>query len=195
MRRSNFSSMRVAVLTRLSLALISGTVCSTFAANTAINQAARNLAGSDSYITKEVHHELVMLPFFSVFDNLEYRVEGSKVTLMGQVVDSALKDDAVSAVKDIEGVETVDNQIEVLPASSMDDQIRRAEYRAIYSNPALQMYSVRSVAPIHIIVSNGHVTLEGAVATQADKDTANIMANQVPNVFSVTNNLSVDNSK
>jgi hyperosmotically inducible periplasmic protein len=155
----------------------------------------RGLANIEAQITKEVRHELVMLPFFSVFDNLEYRVEGGKVTLIGQVVRPDLKDDAGNAVKHIEGVNSVDNQIEVLPTSPMDDQIRRAEFHAIYSYPSLQLYVVRNVSPIHIIVNNGHVTLEGAVATQADKDTANVVANSVPNVFSVTNHLQVDGGK
>ena len=135
-----------------------------------------------------------MLPFYTLFDNLEYKVEGSKVTLMGQVVRPNLKDDAASAVKHVRGVETVDNQIKVLPLSPMDDQLRRAEYRAIYSQPNLQMYAMRSVPPIHIIVDHGNVTLEGVVARQADKDAAGIAANGVPNVFSVTNNLRVENS-
>ena len=98
-------------------------------------------------------------------------------------------------MKNIEGVEAVDNQIKILPPSPMDDQIRRAEFRAIYSFPSLQMYALRSVPPIHIIVDNGHVTLEGSVAREADKDAANVRANTVPNVFSVTNNLIVDNGK
>ncbi len=145
-------------------------------------------------IAKEVRHQLVMLPFYTLFDNLEYKVQGSTVTLMGQVVRPNLKDDAASAVRGVQGVETVDNQIKVLPLSPMDNQIRRAEYRAIYSQPNLQMYAMRSVPPIHIIVDHGHVTLEGVVAKQADKDAAGIAANGVPNVFSVTNNLRVENA-
>jgi hyperosmotically inducible protein len=193
MRQSNSGSCGLLVLAALSLVLIFVTSGNAFAASNAKNQTSpRNSASSNAYIMKEVHHELVMLPFFSVFDNLEYRVDGDKVTLMGQVVNPALKDDAVNAVKHIEGVESVDNQIQVLPTSPMDDQIRRAEYRAIYSAPNLQMYAIQSVAPIHIIVSNGNVTLEGVVATQADKDAANVVANGVPNVFSVTNNLRVE---
>jgi hyperosmotically inducible periplasmic protein len=154
---------------------------------------APNSANYETWLTKEVRHELVMLPFYSVFDNLQYQVEGAKVTLLGQVSRPELKSDAESAVRHIEGVEGVDNQIQVLPLSAFDDRIRRAEYRAVYSFPGLQMYSLRSVAAIHIIVDNGHVTLEGVVARQADKDEANIVANGVPGVFSVTNNLHVDN--
>lgn len=146
---------------------------------------------SQAWLMNEVRHQLVLLPWYSVFDNLEYRVEGGKVTLMGQVVLPVTKDNAGKAVKSVEGVESVDNQIQVLPASPLDDQIRRAELRAIYSFPSFQHYSNMAVAPIHIIVSGGHVTLDGVVDNQADKNAANIRANAVPNVFSVTNNLRV----
>lgn len=171
-----------------------------FGANASSLGASRSQASNENHgteeasIVREVHHQLVMLPFYTLFDNLEYKVEGSKVTLMGEVVRPNLKDDAASAVKHVRGVETVDNQIKVLPLSPMDDQLRRAEYRAIYSQPNLQMYAMQSVPPIHIIVNNGHVTLEGVVAKKADKDAAGIAANGVPNVFSVTNNLRVENS-
>jgi hyperosmotically inducible protein len=140
-------------------------------------------------ITKEVRHELVMLPYYGVFDNLEYRVDGGGVTLLGQVTRPTLKSDAEGAVKHIEGVTRVDNQIQVLPLSSMDDQIRMAEYRAIYGHPGLDRYAMQAVPPIHIIVANGNVTLEGVVDSQADKEQANIRANTVNGVFHVTNNL------
>ena len=130
-----------------------------------------------------------MLPYYGVFDNLAYRVEASTVTLMGQVTRPTLKSDAERAVKDIEGVEKVNNQIEVLPLSPMDDRVRMATYRAIYGTPGLDRYALNAVPPIHIIVANGKVTLEGVVANQADKDMAGIKANGVSGVFSVTNNL------
>jgi hyperosmotically inducible protein len=152
----------------------------------------RGAAATQNTIVREVHHELVMLPWYSVFDNLSYRVDGDHVTLMGQVTRPTLKSDAEAAVKHIEGVQGVDNQIEVLPNSPDDDQIRRAEFRAIYSQPSLQRYAEGAVQQIHIIVNNGHVTLEGFVTSQADKDVANVTANTVPNVFSVTNNLTVE---
>lgn len=144
-------------------------------------------------ITKEVHHELVLLPYYGVFDNLAYQVapDGS-VTLLGQVTRPTLKSDAQNAVKRIEGVERVDNQIQVLPTSPMDDQIRIATYRAIYGNSALNPYSLRAVPPIHIIVNQGRITLEGVVASQMDKQIAEMQAKSVPNVFSVTNNLRVE---
>jgi hyperosmotically inducible protein len=155
---------------------------------------ARDSAGYETWLTHQVRHELVMLPFYSVFDNLQYKVEGGKVTLLGQVTRPNIKSDAESAVKHIEGVEAVDNQIQVLPTSFNDDRIRRATFRAIYSFPTLQMYALRSVPTIHIIVDNGHVTLEGSVSRESDKDAAGIRANAVPGAFSVTNNLQVDNS-
>jgi hyperosmotically inducible protein len=146
---------------------------------------------SEAWLTNQVRHQLVMLPWYSVFDNLEYSVQGNKVILAGQVVRPVLKDEAVSAVKHIDGVQEVDNQITVLPVSNFDDQIRLAELREIYSFPSLQRYGLGTIPGIHIIVSNGHVTLEGAVDNQADKDVAGLRANSVPNVFSVTNNLRV----
>lgn len=142
-------------------------------------------------IAREVRHELVTLPFYSVFDDLAYKVEGGTVTLFGAVTRPTLKSDAENAVKKIEGVEKVINNIEVLPLSPNDDHIRRAVYRAIYSQPGLDMYSLRAVPTIHIIVKNGNVTLTGAVANQGDKDRAGIAANGVPGVFSVKNEIQV----
>ena len=145
-------------------------------------------------LEREVRHELVMLPYYGVFDNLAYKVDGHKVTLMGQVSRPTLKSDAERAVKSIEGVESVDNQIEVLPVSPMDDQIRRAVFRAIYSEPALSRYALSAVPSIHIIVKNGNVTLEGVADNDTDKNLAGLRANGVPNVFSVKNNLVVSGS-
>ena len=145
-------------------------------------------------IQKEVRHELVMLPYLSVFDNLEYRVDDSKVTLMGQVTNPITKTDAGKAVKSIEGVEHVENQIEVLPPSPVDDRLRRELFRAIYGFGPLEKYNMGVILPIRIIVKNGRVTLEGVVDNQSDKDTAGIRANGVAGIFSVTNNLRVANS-
>src|ERR1017187_907214 len=152
-------------------------------------------ASAQDRIPREVRHELVMLPYYGVFDNLAYRVDGSSVTLLGQVTRPALKNDAGNVVKGIEGVERVDNKIEVLPPSPIDDGIRRAEYGAIYGHPGLDRYAMQAVPPIHIIVANGKVTLEGVVATQSDKDLAGIRANGVSGVFSVANNLRLDSDK
>jgi hyperosmotically inducible protein len=142
-------------------------------------------------LIKEVRHQLVMLPYYSVFDNLAYKVEGDTVTLYGQVTRPTLKSDAESAVKSIEGVASVVNNVEVLPLSPMDDQLRRAVYRAIYGESGLSRYSIQAVPSIHIIVKNGNVTLEGVVDSESDKNLANLRASQVPNVFSVKNNLVV----
>jgi len=146
---------------------------------------------STQRIQKEVRHELLMLPYLGVFDNLAYRVDGSTVTLLGQVTRPTLKTDSERAVKSIEGVEKVDNQIEVLPPSSMDDQLRRRLYRAIYGYPSLQKYALGVQQPIRIIVKSGRVTLEGVVDSEADKNAAGIRANGVSGIFSVTNNLQV----
>jgi hyperosmotically inducible protein len=146
---------------------------------------------STERILREVRHELVMLPYLGVFDNLAYKVDGSTVTLLGQVTRPTLKSDAENVVKKIEGVEKVDNQIEVLPPSPMDDQLRRRLYRAIYGFPSLQKYALGVQQPIRIIVKGGNVTLEGVVDNDADKNTAGIRAKSVSGIFGVTNNLQV----
>jgi hyperosmotically inducible protein len=122
-------------------------------------------------------------------------VDGSTVTLLGQVTRPSLKSDAENAVKHIEGVEKVDNQIEVLPPSPMDDQLRIALFRAIYGYEPLQKYALGVQKPIRIIVKNGRVTLEGVVDSESDKNLVNLRANSVPGVFSVTNNLRVSSEK
>src|SRR5207245_10967941 len=121
-------------------------------------------------IVKEVHHELVLLPFYGVFDNLAYQVSpDGTVTLIGQVVRPTLKSDAENVVKKIEGVERVGNQIKVLPVSPNDDRIRRDTYRAIHGNDVLSQYSPRAVPAIHIVVENGHVTLDAVLARQMER--------------------------
>ena len=151
----------------------------------------QNEPKTEKQLIREVHHELVMLPYYSVFDNLTYKVEGDTVTLGGQVVRPTLKSDAGTVVKNIEGVGRVINNIEVLPLSTMDDQLRRAVYRAIYGDSVLSRYAYEAVPSIHIIVKNGNVTLEGVVDNESDKNLANLRASQVPNTFSVKNNLRV----
>ena len=145
-------------------------------------------------IAREVRHELVMLPRYGVFDHLAFQVSGSTVSLLGQVTQPTTRSAAEQVVKDIEGVEQVRNNIEVLPVSPADDRIRQAMYSAIYGHTALSRYALRAVPPIHIIVKNGHVTLEGVVATEADKTLAAMQARSVPGVFSVTNNLTTDSA-
>jgi hyperosmotically inducible protein len=146
-------------------------------------------------ITREVRHELVMLPQLTIFDNLQYKVNGSTVTLMGQVRNPVLKDEAKDAVKKIEGVDQVNNQIEILPTSGNDDRIRMQVAHALFGNDSpLFRYSMGALPPIHIIVKNGHVTLEGVVDSQTDKDLAYTKASGVPGVFSVENHLVVQKS-
>ena len=147
---------------------------------------------SSDRIAREVRHELVMLPYYGVFDNLAYRVDGGTVTLFGQVTRPTLKSDAENVVKRIEGVDRVINNIQVLPLSPNDDRIRMQVYRAVYGEPALNRYALNAVPPIHIIVDNGNVTLVGVVANEADKNMAGIRANSVPGVFSVKNELQVE---
>lgn len=148
---------------------------------------------TESHISREVRHELLMLPYYGVFDNLAYKVNGGKVTLYGEVTRPTLKSDAENVVKNVEGVSSVTNDIKVLPVSPMDDRIRLAEYRAIYSQPTLNRYALQAIPPIHIVVDNGHVTLVGVVGSEADKNMAGIQANAVPGVFSVDNQLQVEN--
>lgn len=146
---------------------------------------------NENRIAKEVRHELLMLPYYSLFDDLEFQVNGSEVTLLGSVVNPVNKTDAAAAVKNIEGVEKVNNQINVLPSSNMDDQIRARTARAIFGTAGLSRYAWSAVPSIHIIVDRGHVTLKGVVDNESDKNVAGIAANGVPDVFSVTNDLQV----
>lgn len=149
---------------------------------------------SQDRIIKEVRHELLMLPYFGVFDYIAFKVDGSTVTLFGQVVRPDLKSSAENVVKHIEGVERVDNQIEILPPSPMDDRLRIRVFRAIYQYPALQKYELGVQKPIRIIVKNGHISLEGVVDSESDKNLAGMRANGVSGAFSVTNNLQVSKS-
>ena len=187
---SKFTRSRSSGSLAVAVILLMASAGSLFAA-TSKNQAPREPAHFQTWLTKEVRHELVMLPWLSVFDNLEYKVEGSKVILMGEVVRPTLKEDAGRVVKGIEGVTEVDNQIKVLPPSPMDDRIRHEEFRSIYGFPALSRYAEGAIPQLHIVVDNGHVTLYGIVDNAADKDMAGLRANTVSGVFSVTNNLQV----
>jgi hyperosmotically inducible protein len=152
-------------------------------------------SGGNGTLANAVRHELVMLPYYSVFDNLEYQVASDgTVTLLGQVTRPVLKSDAGNVVKRVEGVTKVVNNIEVLPLSPFDNQIRRAEFRSIFGFASMGRYVMGTQPAIRIIVDNGHVTLEGVVMNQGDKNIAGIRANAVAGVFSVTNNLKVAGS-
>jgi hyperosmotically inducible protein len=161
----------------------------------AANQSSAGDQRMQERISREVYHELVMLPQLSIFDNISYKLDGNTVTLMGEVRNAVLKDEAEQSVKKIEGVEKVNNQIQILPPSPNDDRIRRQVARAIFNDDKLFPYSMGSVPPIHIIVKGGHVTLDGVVNSQGDKNEAGIRANSVPGVFSVQNNLKVESSQ
>jgi hyperosmotically inducible periplasmic protein len=146
------------------------------------------------HITTEVRHELLMMPRYSLFDWIEYQVQpDNSVVLIGQVRTDILRADAETAVKRIAGVTGVVNQIENLPPSPSDDQIRRNMYRAIYAEDGLLFrYAIEVVPTIHIIVKNGNVTLKGVVDTKEDSDFASVKANSVPQVFSLKNELHVE---
>jgi len=164
----------------------------------ALPESRRLLGGTNPNvrIAKETIHHLLMLDYYTVFDNLGFRVEnGNTVILTGQVVNPVVKNDAQASVKRIEGVEKVVNDIKVLPPSPMDERIRHAEYRTIFSYDGLGKYSWGAVPPVHIVVDNGHVTLVGAVDSKMDKEMITIRANSVPGVFSVKNDLQVINNK
>jgi len=143
-------------------------------------------------MTEAIRHQLAMLPRYGVFDNLEFKVDGGTVTLLGEVTRPVVKDDAASAVRHVEGVNMVVNHIEVLPLSPNDDRIRLAVYRAVYSAPSLSTrYGFQASPSIHIVVKNGVVRLEGVVANEADRTIAGMRANGVFGSFKVENNLVV----
>jgi len=147
-------------------------------------------------LAKKVRKELVTLPWYGVFDNLAYEIDGSTVTLHGQVVQPSTRRDAERRVAKLKGVERVVNNIEVLPLSPFDDDIRARTYRALFGwNSPLFRYG-RGVNPsIHIIVSGGRVTLEGVVSNEGDRRLAYILTNGVSGVFEVTNNLRAENER
>jgi hyperosmotically inducible protein len=149
-------------------------------------------AKGEARIVREVRHVLVMEPYYTLWDDLRYKVDGDTVTLLGKVVNSTLKSDAGHDVAKIEGVRHVINKLEVLPPSPADDRIRIATARAIFNNDGLSRYAMGAVPPIHIIVDNGHVTLTGVVAFPMDKQIAGMQASSVPGVFSVKNDLRVE---
>jgi osmotically-inducible protein OsmY len=156
-----------------------------------VKSSAKPAESAATSLSREIHHQILVLPFYSVFDSINFTLEGHKVTLTGQVLRRALKENAEGAIKSIEGVDMVVNQIEVLPTSPADDEIRRAVYRALYEDSTLQKYAVQSVPPVHIIVKNGSVMLEGTVESTADKNLAGTRAGGVANTSGVKNDLMV----
>jgi BON domain-containing protein len=156
-------------------------------------RADQNTPGAPSSdLNAKVRHKLVTLPFYSIFDDLNYVVEGGTVTLTGEVTRPVLRSDAEAVVKRIPGVASVSNQIEVLPLSDFDNRIRRSVYLTLFHpNSPLFRYSFGADPSIHIIVDNGHVTLKGFVSSKSDKQIAAMYVQQVFGVFSVTNDLNV----
>jgi hyperosmotically inducible protein len=146
---------------------------------------------SQELLAREIRHELIALPHYSIFDNLDFRLDGAKVTLSGEITSPSLKTTAESAVKSL-GVTTVADQIESLPVSPTDDELRLQLFRAIYTSPMLEKYAIKAVPPIHIIVKQGHVTLEGTVGSDAEKNEAEVEATAMPGVVSFKNNLRVE---
>jgi hyperosmotically inducible protein len=174
-------------------AICMSSACPSFAAPDlrASGSQQRDAAKPYDTLQREVNHRLMLLPYYSVFDHLAFLIQGEKVTLTGAVLRLTLKADAEAAVKSIEGVTSVVNQIELLPASPLDDQLRRDIYQAIYADAALKRYTIQSVPPIHIVVKSGSVTLEGIVEKDSDRSAALLRASSVPNTHSVKNNLGV----
>jgi len=157
-----------------------------------VGMGAWSTSNAPASLAEKVRHELVMLPFYNVFDNLAFRVDGDTVTLSGQVIRPTLRSDAEAVVRLIAGVREVKNQIEVLPLSGFDNRIRLGVMRAVYGNSVLNRYALGAQPSIRIIVKNGDVTLEGVVAREMDRNVAFLAANGVFGVFSVTNNLRVE---
>jgi hyperosmotically inducible protein len=188
MNKSNRKS-RSAILGAMLLLSIPSLLC----LHAAAQSAKQDLSHVRTQLIEEVRKDLVLLPYYGVFDNLAFEIKDiDTVVLMGQVTQPTLKSDAENVVRKIEAVGKVENQIEVLPLSPNDDRIRIQTYRAIYTKPGLDRYALRAVPPIHIIVKNGNVTLIGIVATEADKNLAGLMAKGVSGVFKVTNDLRVE---
>lgn len=154
-----------------------------------------NSPQDDARTANKVRKELVTLPYYGVFDNLAYKVEGNTVTLYGQVVDAVTRKDAERRVQKIEGVDHVVNNIQILPLSPMDNSIRVRTYRTIARTGGLYRYFMGANPSIHIIVSRGRVALEGVVSNRMDSQLAYMAARQVPGVFAVTNNLRVENER
>src|ERR1041384_4845165 len=161
----------------------------------AIAPAVARAQETNPQLAKKVRHELVMLPYYGVFDNLAYSINGGTVTLYGQVVRASTRSDAAGRVKRIAGVTRVVNNIEVLPLSGFDDSIRARTYRSIAQMGGLYRYLRGTNPSLHIVVDRGHVTLEGVVSGNGDRNLAYIAANRVPEIFSVTNNLRVEGAE
>lgn len=190
MKRTNLFSA-LTLMATLAVAPVTGWAKTSELPRSMELQTAKEAISATEWLQKKVRHELVMLPYYSVFDHITYKVDGDRVELAGQVHRPTLKSSAARVVQQVEGVSTVTNNIEVLPLSPNDDRIRLSVYRAIYGSSALSRYTLQPVPSIHIIVKNGQVTLEGVAANEMDKNIASIRANSVPGVFSIAQNIVV----
>lgn len=164
----------------------------TLVAGASVGLAASPNAAADAQTMNKIRKELVTLPYYGVFDNLAYQVDGDTVTLSGQVVRPSTRKDAERRIARIEGVRRVVNNIEVLPVSQFDDSIRVRTYRAVFRSGSLYRYALGANPSIHIVVSRGRVTLEGVVSNRMDSQLAYMAARGVPGAFAVTNNLRVE---
>jgi hyperosmotically inducible periplasmic protein len=158
---------------------------------TSSNQATPSSGKQAKTLQDEIRHSLLMLPYYGVFDELGFKVQGDTVTLVGEVSRPYLKDDAEYAVRKIKGISKVVNDIEILPLSPTDDSLRWMTFKAIYSRPGFEKYGLQAKKPIKIIVKNGNITLVGAVGSEFDKVQAEMAAKGVPFAFSVKDELIV----
>ena len=176
-----------------SVAILSLSICASAIVGNAL--AKSNSPGAlSASVVRQVRHELATLPYYGVFDWLEFQtMPDNTVVLRGQVVRPTTKSEAEARVKDIDGVSKVVNEIQVLPPSPSDDRLRIALYRAIYDwNSPLFRYATQSIPPIHIIVDGGRATLRGIVANKADAQIAYMRARAVPGLFDVKNELLIE---
>jgi hyperosmotically inducible periplasmic protein len=192
---ANLESMYRAIRRKFAPVLALGLFLATSSVHAQHSRAAKPAAASpkpdEPQLPREIRHQLSVLPYYSVFDYIAFTLDGDKVTLTGFVLRPTLRTDAEAAVKSLEGVSSVKNLIEILPKSSADDDSRRAVYRSIFEDSTLQRYAAQEVPVIHIILRNGEVTLEGAVATEAEKNLAATRASGVSGVSAVKNNISI----
>jgi hyperosmotically inducible protein len=180
-------------LVSLALAFLFATVGTTtaFAKSAPMVATGTAQAPSAAWLNKKVYDRLVTIPWYGVFDNLAYRIQGSKLTLIGQVVFPLSRSSVAAAVKGLPGVKKIVNDVQNLPFTPFDNQVRRAEYRSIFGYEPLFRYSMGVNPAIHIIVKNSRVTLVGVVNSKTDRQLAGIRAKMVPFVFSVKNDLRV----
>lgn len=166
----------------------------TFFAFSAVGINAQNVSGNQSQraLEEKIYKKILYLPYYGAFDSIKFQVEGSKVILSGKVINSINKSDAKNAVEDIDGVSEVVNNIDLLPLSSFDNQIRFRLAREIGNSAGIGRYVPERAPSVRIIVENGRITLEGYVSNRSDSNLLNILANGIPGVFSVQNNLIVN---